>query len=68
MVSARELGWSRATDWWLLDGNEAHGPFLTYDAAVAASLRPKGTFGYGPAPDLTALFPRGIRARANPTS
>src|SRR5450759_3385161 len=35
---------------------KAHGPFPNRDAAVAASLRPKGSFGYGNiAPDLSAL-------------
>ena len=65
VVPATELGWSPRTDWWLLDNRreEAHGPFSTYDAAVAASQRPSGSFGYGNvAPDLSFLFPPKARA------
>jgi hypothetical protein len=46
------------------DATEAHGPFRDRDSTVAASLRPKGSFGYGNvAPDLGALFPRGAPSR-----
>jgi hypothetical protein len=67
VVSAAELDWTPNSDWWLIDATEAHSPFPNRDAAVAPSLKPKGTFGYGNvAPDLTALFPKG-GSRSKPT-
>jgi hypothetical protein len=37
-------------------------------AGCSTAARVKGTFGYGNiAPDLTALFPRGGKAGAEPT-
>ena len=75
VVSARELGWSPATAWFLLSKDKAHGPFTSREAAIAASERPKGSFGYGNvAPDLSFLFPRrhsgaegAARLKAQPT-
>jgi hypothetical protein len=67
VVPASELGWRPRTDWWVVDHpkQEAHGPFQTYHAAVAASRGKTGTFGYGNiALDLTMLFPRGMKASA----
>lgn len=67
MVSARDLGWSLATAWYLLSKDDAHGPFPMQAEAIAASQRAKGSFGYGiVAPDLTFLFPQGRRDRQRP--
>jgi len=60
VVPASALGWSRPTDYFLIDKNECHGPFPTDEAALRAARHKKGSFGYGNvAPDLTALFPKG---------
>jgi hypothetical protein len=43
-----------------------YGPFPTEDAAVAASLKPSVTFGYGNvAPELKFLFPKGGTGRGS---
>jgi len=59
IAPASELGWHPRTDWWLLDDrrDEAHGPFPTYDAALAASQGKPSKFGYGNvSPDMASLF------------
>jgi len=49
------MGWSPRTDWWLLDASEAHGPFATQEAAVAACQRKPTAYGYGPPPQIGRL-------------
>lgn len=61
-MPASTLGWSRPTDYFLLDKEECYSPFPDERSAIAASQRPRGSFGYGNvAPDLGFLFPQGTR-------
>ena len=67
VVPASTLGWSRPTDYFLLDKDECYGPFPDEQSARAASLRPRGSFGYGNvAPELDFLFPKGPSRKAFP--
>ena len=60
MVSASALGWSRPTDYFLIDKDECYGPFPDEQSARAASQGKPSNFGYANvSPDLTFLFPKG---------
>ena len=52
VVSAGELGWLPGHQFFLLDKEEAHGPFESREAALAAALRQPNMYGYGPAPQI----------------